>query len=545
MLRVLDCTLRDGGYYNDWDFDHEVVKKYLSAMADSGVDMVELGLRNFSATNFKGPYFYSSENYLNDLKLPTGPEYGVMVDAKTILQASKAVGEAVEDLFVRSKISNLSFVRVACHFMEVEASEEIVKHIASLGYRVYVNLMQISIQSDEDISNTVQLIAGWPDLAGVYFADSLGNMSVPDVTKVINLVRNHWSGELGIHTHNNMGAALTNALAAANLGVNIIDSTLTGMGRGAGNAETEMLLAELEASKGSGYKVGPLADIVLSYFEPLKHKLGWGPSLHYYIAAKYGIHPTYIQKILTDQRFSLVEKVDAVKNLPKLAGKSSFDERYLSDFLSSSTQSSNFKVRWKKNISSFDTKGAQSAILIGSGPQVERHIKAVKNFVDAEHAQVFAINSGIEDLAPVIDAYFVSHNTKKIEFSDFFKNRDSYVVAPVSRFKCEELEHANHDKVFDFSVSISPGVFTTNLEGCSVPFDLTAAYAIAAIISLKFGKIYLIGFDGYGFADVRQKEMSELFHLARKEYPTVQIIALTPTTYPVEQGSIYAPILGI
>lgn len=95
VVKVLDCTLRDGGYYNNWDFDKEVVDSYLKAVADANVDFVELGLRNFEQSGFHGAFAYTTEDYINAMDLPEGPVYGVMVDAKTILSSALSIDNAV------------------------------------------------------------------------------------------------------------------------------------------------------------------------------------------------------------------------------------------------------------------------------------------------------------------------------------------------------------------------------------------------------------------------------------------------------------------
>ena len=126
---VLDCTLRDGGYYNSWDFDTKVVQAYLRAMSDSGVDYVELGLRNFTKSGFLGAFAYTTEQYLASIDLPVGPKYGVMVDAKTLLQSGLEPVQAVDKLFVECNQSKIDLVRVAAHFHEVEYSGPIVKRL--------------------------------------------------------------------------------------------------------------------------------------------------------------------------------------------------------------------------------------------------------------------------------------------------------------------------------------------------------------------------------------------------------------------------------
>jgi 4-hydroxy 2-oxovalerate aldolase len=120
MMKVLDCTLRDGGYYNNWDFPSDVVQAYLKAVAEAKIDYVELGLRDFPKDDFLGAYAYTTEAYLNAIELPLGPVYGVMVNAKTILSSSLTIIEAIDLLFVSASASKISLVRIAAHFSEVE-----------------------------------------------------------------------------------------------------------------------------------------------------------------------------------------------------------------------------------------------------------------------------------------------------------------------------------------------------------------------------------------------------------------------------------------
>src|SRR4051812_32496818 len=141
-LTVLDCTLRDGGYYNNWCFEAPLVESYLAAMDLSGVDYVELGLRNFPKQGFLGPYAYTTENYLNSLAIPINLKVGVMVDAKTIIDSGFDMVKSIDSLFVEKNKSKISLVRVAAHFFEIDQCFEIIKKLKELGYTVGLNLMQ-------------------------------------------------------------------------------------------------------------------------------------------------------------------------------------------------------------------------------------------------------------------------------------------------------------------------------------------------------------------------------------------------------------------
>ena len=118
---------------------------------------------------------------------------------------------------------------------------------------------------------------------------------------------------IGIHAHNNKSLALINSLTAIFNNLNVIDSTILGMGRGAGNTPTEALLLELE-SLGYKYKSSYLQDI-LGYFIALQNKYQWGPNYYYHYAAINNIHPTYIQNLLDDKRYNLDQRKSALSSL--------------------------------------------------------------------------------------------------------------------------------------------------------------------------------------------------------------------------------------
>lgn len=229
-IMILDCTLRDGGYYNNWDFSPDVVTEYLDSMAKSKIDYVELGLRNFAKPGFLGAFAYTTEEFINTLKLPEGPTYGVMVDAKTILESSMPIQEAIDALFVPASQSRIDLVRIAAHFNEVEYSAPIVAHLKRLGYIVGFNLMQAGGKADNIIADKARQTVSWEGLDVLYFADSLGNMDASEVQRIVRALRVHWTGPMGIHTHNNMGKGLDNTLTAMEAGVLWLDTTITGMG---------------------------------------------------------------------------------------------------------------------------------------------------------------------------------------------------------------------------------------------------------------------------------------------------------------------------
>ena len=143
-LKILDCTLRDGGYYNNWFFDRELVLSYLKSLREAGVNYIELGFRNPISSGL-GPLAYTTEDFLNEINLPQGPKYGVMIDAKDFLKE----GIYVSDFFCEKEVSKLDLVRVAVNFESYEKAKPLCNDLYNLGYEVGLNLMQSHSKSDD------------------------------------------------------------------------------------------------------------------------------------------------------------------------------------------------------------------------------------------------------------------------------------------------------------------------------------------------------------------------------------------------------------
>ena len=126
-MKLLDCTLRDGGYYNNWDFSLKIANDYLEALGNTDIDYIELGLRQFNKdSQYLGPFAFTPEVLINSLNLPSSKKYGVMVDAKTILNSELNIEAAIESLFVPKDQSKLSIVRIASHPHELEQCNLII-----------------------------------------------------------------------------------------------------------------------------------------------------------------------------------------------------------------------------------------------------------------------------------------------------------------------------------------------------------------------------------------------------------------------------------
>lgn len=536
-VKILDCTLRDGGYYNNWDFSFPLVSAYLHAVADAGIDYVELGFRNFpDEKKYQGPFAYTTEALLNSIELPPGPIYGVMVDAKTLIMAPYSPNETIDKLFVSAHDSKIKLVRIASHFKEVAKAEPHVRYLKSLGYIVGFNLMQSGGKSEELIKETVGLIHEWGIVDVLYFADSLGNMDNHEVLRITNAMKSVWPGELGIHTHNNMNRAIDNTLSAIDAGISWVDSTITGMGRGAGNAQTENLLTIL-TKESKQFNPAPVYDLVIRHFEALQQHYGWGSNLMYFIGAQHDVHPTYIQNLISDERFGVDERIGAINYLCK-TNASSYDGSVLESVLR--LTSTDVPVSGSDSLNNLFSD--REVLIIGGGETIQHHSHGINNFILSNQPITISINVNKYIDPSLVDYFCISHNSKFLADKDAYAALTKPLILPLHRFSKDDLSALNQQsQKLDFGIDLTPGVFDIKEHYCQIPSELTAAYAIACAIKGNAKSILLVGFDGYEKGDFRQNEMVDFFIALEKNGQNKNITSLTPTTYPIREGSIYAP----
>ena len=214
--KVLDCTLRDGGYYTDWKFETPLVRKMVKALDNNGVDIIELG---YKSPIKGGPYRKCNDGFISDIiDFKVNASLAFMIDVKDYVLDGKVNHELLLDIIKPQ--NTFQVCRVAAKYDELIYLSTIVKLIQGLGYRVICNLMAASRLTKKEITNYVS-IANSLNLEAIYVADSYGALYPTDVNSIFS------NKEItGIHTHDNMGLAFANCLEAINQGATYIDGTL-------------------------------------------------------------------------------------------------------------------------------------------------------------------------------------------------------------------------------------------------------------------------------------------------------------------------------
>ncbi|TVP60700.1 MAG: aldolase [Halomonadaceae bacterium] len=531
----LDCTLRDGGYYNAWDFPEPLIHEYLDAMSAAGVDVVELGLRSLKNAGFKGACAFTTDAFLGGLSIPEDLTVGVMVNACELV-GEQPLAFTLEQLFpAPARESPVSLVRVACHGHEFSRALPAASWLKERGYRVGFNLMQITNFSEHDLKALAREAAGYP-LDTLYFADSMGSMQPRQTGEIIRWLRSGWQGQLGIHTHDNLRLALANTLHALDEGVTWVDATVTGMGRGPGNSRTEELAIEMAQRRGGTVNLVPLMTLVREYFKPLQNQEGWGTNPYYYLAGKYGIHPTYIQHMLADARFDPEDILSVIDHLRDESRKSFSSNRLemARHFYASEPAGS-----WDPATELAD----RDVLIIGAGPGARLHRHAIEGFIRRKAPLVVALNTQQAIDESLICYRAACHPIRLLADVPAHRLLAAPLITPLSMLPGEIRNALESKAVRDYGLQIRPEEFAPGQYHATLPSSLVIAYALAIASRGRARKVYMAGFDGYGPGDPRTEEVKQILRAYSAATTSPELVSVTPTEYPVATQSIYSPTL--
>ena len=533
-MKILDCTLRDGGYYNKWDFSETTVQSYLSAMDSLGVDCIEIGFRSSQTQGYFGPFAFSHDTHLDELDLPQSTLIAVMVNASDLLSNSKSQKEIIHDLFSSRKESRISIVRLACHLNEVYLIEPAVNELFNLGYQVFINVMQFNFLKTKDIEQLSDFIDRIP-INAFYIADSLGNIEPVWLAKALSTIKENTQKAIGFHAHDNSGRALENIEVCRNHGVDWIDATVTGMGRGAGNAQIEFIYAKYPDLLKKDKQLSSLINLVDKIFAPMQKTYGWGTNLFYFFGSRYNIHPTYIQSLLESREVLPSDVYEIILRLSAIGGSSFKKENLdLATSLLNESASGDFAPN--------TVLRGQEVLIVGAGPSVLAHKKAIEKYITKFKPIVLALNTHEHLDKDLINYYVACHPIRIYSDISKYNNIDKPLVFPLNSIPSHLIERLNKVEILNFGFHYSKKGFAFSKKTASSPALLAISYALAIATSGKAIGIKLVGFDGYDNEYEQNIEVENMFADYLQHSESIPVTSLTDTLYKIETTSIYNAI---
>ena len=285
-IKVVDCTIRDGGLMNNHHFEDRIVKVVYDTCVAAGVDYMELGYkasRKAIKVGEHGCWKYCVEE---DLRRIVGDNPS---DLKLTVMADAERCDYHEDIPPK-KDSVVDMIRVATYISQIPTALDMVKDAHDKGYETTLNLMAASIIPDRELDEGLQMLTA-SEAKAIYVVDSFGALYSEQVHYLVRkyLDAAKASGkEVGVHMHNNMQLAYANTIEGIIEGANYVDATMAGLGRGAGNCPMELILAFLRNPK---FNLRPVLDCVQNHIEPMRAKLLWGYDLPYLLTGMLNQHP--------------------------------------------------------------------------------------------------------------------------------------------------------------------------------------------------------------------------------------------------------------
>jgi 3-deoxy-manno-octulosonate cytidylyltransferase (CMP-KDO synthetase) len=304
-FKILDCTLRDGGYYTNWCFDEHLVQQLVYTLDNAGVDIIELGYKSpFNG----GPFRKCNDGYISYLlSKPINASLAFMIDVKDFISDGVINDDLLLDIIKPVHISPFKICRIATKGHELQYLPNLINLIQELGYTVICNLMSMSTVSNEELLQFNKICNDY-NISVAYLADSYGSIFPNNVAEYFDFI----TGTKGIHTHDNLSLAFANCLSSIDAGVEYIDGTVLGMGRGVGNVKTEQLLMYRDTT------LSPAMIDLIKQFEILKSIHRWGYDITYMYAGLNHIHPLYAHDVIksnikSSQLISVLQDLNAVK----------------------------------------------------------------------------------------------------------------------------------------------------------------------------------------------------------------------------------------
>lgn len=473
-LKVLDVTLRDGGCVNDFNFGQTYMEKILEAQEESGVDIIELGYIDEKKGSENGRTQFIDEKAISRSILKSKKpniEYVVMID----------FGKYNIDKLGEHNERGIDGIRLAFHKKNRFDIVELGKKIIDKGYDFYVQPMITLRYTDSELLELVELVnKDLPKASGFYIVDSFGEMRPNDMNRMLNLVDHNLIPEmsLGFHSHNNLQMSYSNSIAMLQFPTNrniIIDSSIMGMGKGAGNLNTELLLEHLNLYYGKSYRIAPLLEVMDKVINQLHSEFYWGYAPEYYLSSANHCTPSYASYFYNKQMLPIDHVGELLSLIPE-EKKISFDMSYAEELYRQYNEKKT--IDDTKVVSELKTVFRNKRILlVAPGKKVISALDDLRNITKEEDVVSIGLNS-------TLDFNFDYLLTTRLDIFDQAVASGTEIIAPSNiskggRGKVKILNYSNW------------------IEKDEGTHDSSSVIAFNLLKTCEVKEIMLAGFDGF------------------------------------------------
>lgn len=466
-IKILDCTLRDGGYINNWQFGRRNIKNIIRCLEDAKIDIIECGfIRDVDLDEDSS--VYTSMDQLGRIISPKNPEilYAVMIEYHN----------HVEDKIPPYNGISADIIRITFRHNEWENTKEVVRALIKKGYKVCVQPVGTVSYDDESLLKLIKDVNEIKPYA-FYLVDTLGVMYRREMRRFFYLIDNNLSKDifLGFHSHNNLQMSFANAQEMIRMARQrniIVDASCYGMGRGVGNLATELFVDYINNNIIQKYSLIPILNVVDTYLMPIYANQRWGYDLPYFLSATANCHPNYATYLMKKETLG-IEKIEKLLSLIPIEERSEFNRKLIEklyyELQSYEVDDSDAYRKLKSQISDCEV------VILGPGASIVKCKEIVQKVMKGRYSITTNFITG--DL--ITDALFVS-NHKRIVDLDLALSQQIMVTSNLKNIIPNAL-------VFNYSSLLGEGDASDN----------AGAMLIRVLKKAGVKKIYLAGFDGF------------------------------------------------
>ena len=474
-VKILDCTLRDGGYINNWSFGFSNMKKAMDKLVSSGIEIIECGF-----LSDKGPFS------ADEARFSSVEEVTEVIPAEkhgSCFVAMVNYGSFSADNLPDYDGKGLDGIRVAFHKKQLDGAMELCEKIKAKGYMVFVQPMVSLSYSDKEFISLIERANSLKPYA-FYMVDSHGSMKEKEVARYFYLSDNNLSEDiaLGFHSHNNLQLSYSNAQFLVNMCKDrelIIDSSIYGMGRGAGNLNTELFIGYLNQVMHRSYDVSPVLRVIDEVIEPIFSKSTWGYSLPHYLSASYRCHQNYAGFLRDKQTLTFEDMNTVFSRIPE-DKRDTFDKELIEQIYISYQSEKETTAKGAELLRSIFE--GRSVAIIAPGKSMAQHYEAVRKEISDADAITVAVNHIPDSLT--VDHVFVS-NQRRYEQLRGKVGKNLIITSNINAPEDPEAV-VNYAELINRTEAVE---------------DNVTLLLIKLLIELGSSGIMLAGVDGYAFKE--------------------------------------------
>ncbi len=471
-IKLLDCTLRDGGYINDWNFGYHTIKSIIRQLTDSQVDYVEIGfLRNCEYDRDKTLYNNCKE------MMPVLPEKR----GNTMFTAMALHNKYDIDKLEHYDGQTIDAIRVTFHDYDIDEGLDFIRKAKEKGYKVFCNPINIMGYSDEMILELLKKVNQIQPYA-FSVVDTFGSMMKADLLRIYSLIEHNLDKSIviGLHLHENL--ALSYSLAQEFIAMkaserkSIIDASMLGMGRTPGNLCMELIMDYMNKTQGTIYDVNPVLDGIDDHIIQLKQIEPWGYSTAYALSAKFNLHRNYAEFLLGKGRLR-AKQINQILASVEESKKTAYDETYIEElyqkFQYHKVDDAKLLNRLKNEL------GEREILILAPGASILKEKEKIWHFIKKNVPVIISANFASEEYG---QDYIFCSNAMRYGALEEKKQGSTLLITSNLLDVCEEENVLNYSELcFDEK---------GNCDNCVIML-------MKLLIKLEVKQVYVAGFDGY------------------------------------------------